>query len=197
MSPVIDTECEVKVLGVGVASLQARLRGAATFTNSSTELLDDRRFDYPAESGRSLKAGGLYLRIRSSETRSEITGKWDRDQTGDVKTVTERETYIDDPEVMEQILINVLGLVVTRSRQKRRTTFHVEMPDRRGCKIEVDKYPEIPPYIEIEARDVATVRAAVELIGFTMDDTTTMTASEVLEHYGADPNFQRFDDESS
>ena len=93
----------------------------------------------------------------------------------------EIETDVADYKVVEAIL-NKLGLSAYCSRKKIRTSFK-----KGNVKFEIDEYTSIPPYLEIEGKNKKDILHAVNLLRYTMDDTTVMTATEVLRHYGIDP----------
>lgn len=51
---------------------------------------------------------------------------------------------------------------------------------------ELDEWPKIPPYLEIEGEDVASVREAAEWLEIDPDTLTGMNTTKVYAHYGLD-----------
>lgn len=60
-----------------------------------------------------------------------------------------------------------------------------------NTKIEIDEYPKIPPYIEIEGSE-ENIEKTVGLLGYTMSDTCTLTATEVIQEAGENSEFLTF-----
>ena len=52
--------------------------------------------------------------------------------------------------------------------------------------IDIDHWPHIPPYIEVEAHSEKDIFDFLHLIGYTKEDTVSMNADDVYTHYGLD-----------
>lgn len=82
---------------------------------------------------------------------------------------------------MEKIL-TLLGFKVTKHHEKYRTSFVKD-----HVKFEIDEHPGIPPYLEIEGSP-KDITASVKALGYRMQDTCNLTASQVLKKYGRPEN---------
>ena len=58
-------------------------------------------------------------------------------------------------------------------------------------KIEIDKYPSIPAYLEIEGSK-KEIENLLKRLGYKLSQTTNMNATSVLKYYNVNPNFQKF-----
>ena len=48
---------------------------------------------------------------------------------------------------------------------------------------DIDEYPGIPEYVEVEAQSHEKVEEGVKLLGFTMEDTACLTEGDLREKY--------------
>ena len=101
------------------------------------------------------------------------------------RIVEETETQIYDAKIMESILKKI-GLQIVKHREKKRTSFILG-----NARCEIDQYPQIPPYMEIEGseKDILDI---IGKLGYSLKDTTKMSASKVLKKYKIDDKFLRF-----
>ena len=117
-----------------------------------------------------------------------IYGKTINRQTAEqLKNISSSIVEIKDFEIMIEI-IERLGLKIIKDREKRRISFILK-----DVHFEIDKYPEIPAYLEIEAQNKGDIKKLVEELGYSMKDTTSKTATQVLKQYEVDnSNFLKF-----
>ena len=88
-------------------------------------------------------------------------------------------------------LFESLGFTAFRYQEKLRTGYTTS----RGVHIELDEFPKIPSYIEIEGPTEDVVNDCVLQIGYSPNDIVRMSATEVLRHYGVkDVDIVRFPD---
>ena len=57
-----------------------------------------------------------------------------------------------------------------------------------GVDIDIDTWPKIPTYLEIEGASEEAVYHVLEVLGFDKGDATTMDVQKIYEHYGYDLN---------
>lgn len=93
----------------------------------------------------------------------------------------ETETHVEDPEKMSQILQNA-GFEVVKYTRKYRTEFaladaHVVFDDYQ------DELGPIPEFIEVEAKDMETLKRVVESLGFSMEQCLDWSTRELVKHY--------------
>ncbi len=98
----------------------------------------------------------------------------------------EKEVRVSDFATTDAIL-KMIGLKPFRFRQKYRTKFRLG-----DAVIELDEYPEIPAYLEIEAPSIKSLKRTVSLLGFNWAKTTAMTGTQVVKSYGKNPDHLMF-----
>lgn len=176
-------EIELKILNIDKQKTVERLgKMGAEFVEQVK--IHDKQFDFP--DGRIKQADEL-LRLRLIGDRGEIAYKDKRRSEDGFKIVEETETHIQDVAAMEKIL-RKLGLDSKYDREKIRISFK-----KGNVKFEIDQYPKIPTYIEMEGPK-EEITPAVEWLGYAMSDTTDMTATQVLKSYGVDPSSLHFEE---
>lgn len=97
-----------------------------------------------------------------------------------VNNVLEYECPIESIEMMKEI-IEQLGYYHKNYQEKRR--IHFEYGE---IQIEIDLWPHIPPYLEIEAPNESMIYELVEHLGYTMENVVSMNTDDVYTHYGLD-----------
>jgi adenylate cyclase, class 2 len=97
------------------------------------------------------------------------------------KVMEEHETEIQDPE-QGSLILTSLGLELVESIKKYRESYkyknslvEIDINDKKFCPF---------PYIEIESQDEYEIKEIVELLGYTMEDTTSKTIYEILNVEG-------------
>ncbi|MBN2101302.1 MAG: class IV adenylate cyclase [Candidatus Aenigmarchaeota archaeon] len=175
-------EIEVKILEIDKEAISDKILNLGG-EQTDERVIVDNFYDYP--DGR-LKKIHEVLRVRNSEKEKEIVYKCAKEKNDEFKIHREIETSLGSPETMMEIL-EKCGLVIVRHTEKKRTSFEFE-----NVKIEIDEYPDIPPFIEIEGPDEESIRTAVEKLGYQMKDTTSVTGHQVIRKYGKDPANVRF-----
>jgi len=90
----------------------------------------------------------------------------------------EHEVKVSDYEAIVEIL-NWIGFKKYGQARKQRIVYTLWT-----ITFDFDKYDCIPWFVEVEADNTADVQKWVELLGYTMQDTTTMTRSKVKKYYG-------------
>ena len=170
-------ETEVKILGIDVAAVEARLR----------ELGADLVFDGEMHAIYLDRDDGLLgrrrdvLRLRREGERSVMTLKrFVSDEP--VKIREEMEVEISDLEGMRRILA-CLGFSEWLAVRKHRRSYrigetHVEI-DRH-----MDDYAFIPEFIEIEAPRREDIWRCAEALGFSRSDCRPWTFLDIVRHYG-------------
>ena len=91
----------------------------------------------------------------------------------------EYETHVKDFEGFRRQLV-VLGFSPVMLQEKKRTTYRYGQSE-----IVIDRYPKIPPYIEVEG-DKREIKEIVAKLGYSMEDTTDQSVYELFELYGVD-----------
>ncbi len=101
-----------------------------------------------------------YLRIRSdSEGNHEVTWKGRSDILGASRTHKEINLIVSDPEKMGAFF-EAIGLERYAYQEKKRVSFILK-----DWQFEIDYYPGMPPYLEIEGSSEEHVQEAIKLLG--------------------------------
>jgi len=90
------------------------------------------------------------------------------------------ETEIEVPSLSAgKDLLRAMGYVHNSYQEKRRKTYKIE-----EYEIDIDTWPGIPTYFEVEGKDEDDLEYILGKLGYTMEDTVSCTADEIYEMYG-------------
>lgn len=115
-----------------------------------------------------------FVRIRKVGDHTELTYKEHRSH--EVDGAYEIEFEIGDYAKAE-MLFEKIGLTPWRHQQKLRHTLKLD-----GVTFDIDTWPNVPPYVEIEAGSEQELKDMVEKIGYDWKDTIFNNAAWVLEN---------------
>ncbi len=170
-------EVEVKVLEIDVVKATRAIKRAGGRLVLPKTLFREWFFSYIRG-----KSKFSSLRLRLEGKKALLTMKI-RQPSKQLKISEETEVVVSDILATRKIF-EAMGYRVFRTREKYRTGFKLG-----SCKIELDEYPGIPAYLEIEGTSVEEVRKCVRVLGLDPKQTVAMSATEVLEKvYGKGPN---------
>ena len=174
-------ETEIKILEVNVAGIQKKLRklGAKKVEDC---IIHERIFDFV---DKPIPKGELCRVRKHSNGITEITYKKNPTKGTKFLEHDEYQTIAEDFEATCKIF-QCIGMKIKCDRQKRRISYTLEK-----IKFEIDKYPTIPAYMEVEGKRGDIVKALKKL-GYTLKDTTNMSGSQVLKQYGVNVKYQKF-----
>ena len=124
----------------------------------------------------------------------KIDGKWIRLRTNGIKTTLtikdivsskidgtrELEVEVDDFDTTNSIL-NELGYVPKGYQENRRCQYILD-----DVEIDIDDWPYLPTYLEIEGPSEERVYEVLELLGYSEKDTTTRDVEGIYLDYGYD-----------
>jgi len=212
-------ELEAKILGVDVERVLAALAalGATPLLDSALTYMETFDFSCPdryiseealsvlgpeisaslasvSGKGLTLFEQGAYLRLRREGDSFECTLK-QRVNSGTIlpaiKTETEMSVAIGSEE-WEDIsdLLTRHGFIRIGIQEKRRSSF-VLPPVR----FDLDTWPGIPTYLEVEGPDIKSIESAITQIGYDPQRAVALGAAEVFQLYGiSDSLCLRFDE---
>lgn len=166
-----DIEYEAKVLGIDPDQLAQSIidKGGADLGQ-----VLQRRYVYdidPADVSR-------WVRLRDTGTQTTLCIKEiDSDAIGGTR---ETETAVGDFETTNALL-DKLGYAPKAYQENRRHSFTLD-----GAQVEIDSWPHIPPYVEIEGASQAEVVRIAALLGYTEADLTGENTTKVYARYGID-----------
>lgn len=142
------------------------------------------------------KLGERFMRRYVYDITPGDPSKWIRlrddgdDITLTVKEITsdaidgthEVEVTVDDF-AATNTLLGVLGFAPKSYQETKRTSFILD-----GAQVEVDVWPRIPPYLEIEAGSADEVIRVARLLGYGENELTGENTIKVYARYGIDLN---------
>ena len=80
-------------------------------------------------------------------------------------------------------LLATIGLTKTRTEEKKRTRYKLD-----GCNFDIDTWPDIPTYVEIEAESEAAIRNMCSFLELKFEDSFKGSAHDIFRHYGIEPS---------
>lgn len=142
------------------------------------------------------KLGERFMRRYVYDITPGDQSKWIRlRDTGDETTLTVKQITSDAIDGTHEIevgvddfaatnaLLNVLGFTAKSYQETKRTSFILD-----GAQVEIDTWPQIPPYLEIEAGSKDEVIRVAALLGRTEADLTGENTIKIYARYGIDLN---------
>jgi adenylate cyclase class 2 len=169
-------EIEVKILDIDRKKVVKKLLSLGAKKTFDGEI-HGFFFDFPDSSVRKAKDT---LRLRKVGDRSFLTFKKYVNNRG-AKVREEFEFEVNDFSRAKKILESV-GLTPWMEVRKRRTSYVIG-----GVHFELDKHTDlysfVPEFLEIEAKDVSTLRRYAYLLGYGRKDLRPWTIIEVAKHY--------------
>jgi len=115
------------------------------------------------------------LRVRRMGDKNvEICFKSNKRQKDGCKIYDESEFFSEDFNKVSEFF-EKLGYICTCYYEKKRTEFDLD-----NLKIEVDEYPRIKPFIEIEAANAKKIDELVKKLGLEKNESSSETIGEVL-----------------
>ncbi|WP_342801482.1 CYTH domain-containing protein [Nocardia sp. No.11] len=135
-----------------------------------------RRYVYDITPG----VDGKWIRLRDNGDRTTLAVK---EITSDAIDGThEVEVSVDDF-AATNALLEMLGFTAKSYQENKRTSYTLD-----GAELELDTWPLIPPYLEIEAATNADVIRVAELLGYTEADLTGENTIKIYARHGIDLN---------
>ncbi|MBW2973426.1 class IV adenylate cyclase [Candidatus Woesearchaeota archaeon] len=119
------------------------------------------------------------LRLRQEGNKTFLTYK-KKEPHKTLKIMEELEVDISDIEEMKKIL-EKLGFKMRQSFTKHRISYKLNK-----ARYEIDTWPEIPTYLEVEAPTEKDIKDALEIIGLDIKNSVPWSANEVYKKYGKD-----------
>lgn len=171
-------EIETKVLNIDTKDIKRKLVSFGANKTQETRLT----VDWYRIKGTKEGEDPWFLRIRSnSEERYEVTWKAKSDILGTARKHKEINFNIQEPEKLSD-LFEELGLEKYAHQEKDRTSFSYK-----DWQFDIDQYPKMPAYLEIEGISEDHVNQAIKLLG--LENNPTWAKGErilIQDMYGLD-----------
>lgn len=177
-----NTEIEVRFLNVDKENLVTKLYAVGA-RDKGEMLLSEVIFYDPAlvwlQESR-------FVRVRTLGATTTLTYKKNKRQT--IDSAYEVEFPVPDQEQAVKFLEGI-GLVAYRHQEKKRHTFLLGK-----VVVDIDSWPLIPPYVELEGPSPAGLREVAELLGFNWNEGVFEDAKVIIENRYHIPigNMRRF-----
>jgi adenylate cyclase class 2 len=164
-------EYEAKALDTNPAAMAARIADAGG-EHHGEHLM--RRYVYdtaPAVAGR-------WIRLR--DTGTEVTLCVKEISSDAIDGTRETETTVGNFETAHALLGRI-GIAPRSYQENRRDSWLLD-----GVRLEIDSWPLIPPYLEIEGDSAEDVWAAAKRLAIRRDELTSENTTKVYARYGID-----------
>lgn len=167
----MKTEIEVKVLEIDVDMVILLLDklGAERIGEKK-----QRRFVYDFTP----KKENAWVRLRTNGSETTLTIKEIKNE--DIDGTKEIEIIVGDFD-KTNFLLEKLGYINKSYQENKRISYLLE-----GVEVEIDFWPRIPPYLEVEGKSVEEVKKIVTLLGFDFSKTTSVNTLGIYKKYGID-----------
>jgi adenylate cyclase class 2 len=168
----MPAEYEAKVLDIDPATMADLILSKGGREVASTTV--QRRYVYDIVPGDQSK----WIRLRDNGRQTTLAVKRIAhdgiDGTYEVEvTVGNLDTTIE--------LLGLLGFQPKGYQENRRTSFELE-----GASLEIDEWPMIPPYLEIEAASPEDVIRVAGILGYDESQVTSDNTTKIYARYGID-----------
>lgn len=172
-------EIEAKILNIDIKNLEEKLKviGAKRI---SEKFFRSTTFDYP---GFPMDKQAAWVRLRDEGDKVTMAykkrlGIVDLDKGTNDSGMEEIEVAVSDYDLTTQFLLK-LGLVVKFSQEKRRITWQ-----KGSVTYDIDTWPRLDPYLEIEGDTWEAVDNAISELGFDLKDKVICSATQIYEMSG-------------
>ena len=169
----MNTEYEVRVLEVNVDDVRQKLEELKA--NFEWDYIQ-RRYVYDFIP----KQDNKWIRLRTNGENTTLTIK--NLVTSKIDGTQELEIVVDDFDKTNMIL-KELGYEAKGYQENRRIQYTLN-----GVEVDIDSWPMIPTYLEIEGKSEEEVYKILELLGYKREDCTTRDVEGIYLDYGYDLN---------
>jgi adenylate cyclase class 2 len=171
-------EIETKVLDIDAEAFKKKIISLGGVKTQETRLT----VDWYRQKGVKEGEDPWFLRIRSnSEGKHEVTWKAKSDILGTARKHKEINFFIAEPEKLADLFLE-LGLEKYAHQDKDRVSF-----DLKDWHFDLDQYPKMPAYLEIEGKSEAHVNEAIKLLGLSKHKTWAKGERILIQEiYGLD-----------
>lgn len=167
-------ETEIKFLDINkkeIIDKLEKLKAKKTFEGD----IESTFYDFP---DKNLERANKYLRLRKKGNEIELTSK-ERIPHSTMKVMAETEVTLNNFETAKKLLKS-LGLKETRVLPKKhRITYSLN-----NCHFEIEKYDNVPTFLEIEAANEKSLNETIKLLNLDIKKGKDWSNAKVLEFYG-------------
>jgi adenylate cyclase, class 2 len=166
----VPIEHEAKILDIDPAAVISVILAKGGQATGEPRLMH--RYVYDIVPGDDSK----WIRLRRDGTETTLCVKEIRSDA--IDGTHETEVTVDDFAAASELLA-MLGFTPKSYQENRRTSFTLD-----GARLEIDQWPRIPPYLEIEADTREDVIRIAGLLGYHREQLTAANTIDVYARYG-------------
>jgi adenylate cyclase class 2 len=167
----VPIEHEAKILDVDSAEFATRILAAGGTAHGSAVT---RRYTYDLSPG----AGRRWMRLRDTAGRATLAIKEYVDDG--ISGTSELEVEVGDFATAAELLAR-LGFTAKTYQETRRTSYQLD-----GAHLEIDEWPLLPAYLEIEGRSPEHVLRVAATLGYAPEALTGANTTEIYARHGID-----------
>lgn len=169
----MKTEYEIRILNINKEEMKKKLESLnAKFQGERLQ----KRYVYDFNPVLPNK----WIRLRTNGIETTLTIKNVKNKN--IDGTEELEIAVSDLE-KTNLILKELGYIPKAVQENKRCRYILN-----GVEIDIDSWPQIPDYIEIEGKNEEEVYKTVEILGFTKENTTGKDVESVYKDYGIDLN---------
>ena len=159
-------EYEVRVLEIDKEEMKNKLESLGA---TLVEDVFQRRYVYDFNPVNPNK----WIRLRTTGNKTTLTIK--NVESSNIDGTKEMEIVVDDFDAANEIL-NELGYIPRGIQENKRIKY-----DLNGVEVDIDTWPKIPTYLEIEGSSEESVFKTLELLGIEKDRATSLDVLSIYE----------------
>lgn len=165
----METEFEVKILEIDVDAIQEKLKflGAEKIGEKF-----QKRYIYDLKPYKK----DSWIRLRTDGNKTTLCIK--EIHNNKIDGTKELEVEVSDFE-KTNLILEKLGFECRAYEENKRISYVLD-----DVEIEIDFWPLIPPYLEIEGKSIKDVEKMIEKLGFDVSQTTSINTNLVYRKYG-------------
>jgi adenylate cyclase, class 2 len=169
----MNTEIEVRFLDINVVALKNKLK------ELGAEDLGEDLFDEVVyyDKDNTWQTQQKVVRVRKSNRGITVSFKHHHSHT--VDGANEAEFSTDDYAGVQSFLEALGFLQRKRHQQKKRHTYVLD-----GVHVDIDTWPNIPTYVELEGASEESLKQVAEKLGFDWDKADMTSAADIIKSYG-------------
>lgn len=168
-----DQEIEVRFLNIDIDKIKFQLHKLGAIDKKEVLLEEIIFYDKDLVWRKSQQ----FVRLRKNGNDVTMSFKRHMGVPDPTKNTLEIELNISDIEKGKKFLESI-GLAAFRYQQKKRHTF-----DLNDVFIDIDTWPKLPPYVEIEGASLPEIKSTAEKLGLRWEQVVFEDAKQVIENY--------------
>jgi len=166
----VKTEFEARFLTVDAAAIVEQLT-----TRSATRVMPRTLMRRIVFTNTDIEAHGGWLRLRDQGERCFLTYKQTASTARAIDSILEAEVQVGDFEAT-RVLLEAIGFTAVRFQENYREEWQLD-----GVTFDIDTWPGLPTYLEIEGPDETAVRQAATALGLNFADASFGSVDEVYQ----------------